>query len=131
MDTRVTRAAERAARDLINSRAAVVGELGVVSADRGRLAEDVHTATVLGRRLVAEAEAQAAHLVAAAQERAEQGAQRFADAYAAATAAGWAPADLTALGFDAPVNRRRRRPAADAASTPDSGVSPSTHAPGP
>jgi hypothetical protein len=114
MNTRVTRrAVEKAARDLMNSRAAVVGELGVAGAERGRLAEEVDAATALGRQLVAQAEAEAARLVTAAEERAEQGAQNFADAYAAATAAGWAPADLAALGFEPRPSRRRRRAAAD------------------
>ncbi len=116
MDTRAARrAAEKAARHLMNSRAALVGELGVLHADRARLAQDVVDAASRGRQLIADAEAEAARLVAAAQNLAQDGEQRYADAYSAATTGGWAPADLHALGFQ-PVNgsgSRRRRVAVD------------------
>lgn len=48
--------------------AAVVGELGVVQAERAQLAEDVAAASTRGRELVAAAEAEAARLFAAAQD---------------------------------------------------------------
>lgn len=113
MDSRsARRAAEKAARDLITNRAALVGELGVAAAERTQLAADVTAADERGRQLVADAEAQAARLVAAVQDLVADGEQRYADAYTAATAAGWAPSDLTALGFPpvATSSTRRRRP---------------------
>lgn len=112
MDTRVARrAAEKAARDLITSRAVVVGELGVVAAERAQLAEGVSAANRRGRDLVAAAEAEAARLVAAAQDLVAEADQRYTDVYNAATGAGWTSADLVALGFQpgtASTTRRRR-----------------------
>ncbi len=114
MDTRAARrAAEKAARNLVNSRAALVGDLGVMQAERARLAEEVAEAATRGRQLVADAETEAAQLVAAIQDRAQEGEQHYADAYGAATGGGWTAADLTALGFQpAGSSPRRRRPAA-------------------
>ncbi len=114
MDSRTARrAAEKAARDLITSRAALVGELGVLHAERARLATDTDDATERGRQLVADAQAQAAHLVAAARDLSRDADQRYTHAYDAATSGGWTPTDLTALGFQPaqpaqPANRRRR-----------------------
>lgn len=112
MDTRsARRAAEKAARDLINSRAALVGELGVAHAERTHLSEGVGDATERGRQLLADAQAEADRLVSAAQALAQEGQQRYTDAYNAATATGWTPGDLDALGFAATdSNPRRRRP---------------------
>jgi hypothetical protein len=119
MDSRTARrAAEKAARDLIATRAALVGELGVAAAERTQLIADVTTATDRGRELIAAAEAEAAHLVAAARHLVADGEQRYTDAYTAATTAGWTPADLTALGYPpATTNtaRRRRQAPADQA----------------
>lgn len=114
MDTRAARrAAEKAARSLMNSRATLVGQLGVTHAEKARLAEDVVAAAARGQQLVADAEAEAARLVAAAQDLTQDGEQRYADAYNAAMTGGWTPADLHALGFQ-PTNssgpRRRRAP---------------------
>lgn len=115
MDTRTARrAAEKAARDLINDRATFVGELGVVQAERTQLEDDVATAAERGRQLVAEAQAEAARLLEHAQGGVRDAEQHYNDVYTAATAAGWAPADLTALGF-APAttgskSRQRRAP---------------------
>lgn len=115
MDSRTApRAAEKAARDLMNSRAAVVGELAVASAERAQLETQVTVASERGRQLVAKAEAEAARLLNAAQVCVQDAEQHYADVYSATTAAGWAPADLTALGFHpVPTSTRRRR------STPD------------
>lgn len=112
MDTRVARrAAEKAARDLITSRAAVIGELGVVQAERAQLAQDVTAANARGRELVASAEAEATRLVDAAQDLVVDADQRYAHVYSAATGAGWTAADLNALGFqpDTEGSSRRRR----------------------
>jgi len=67
-----------------------------------------------------QAQAEAARLVAAAHELADDGAQRYINAYTAATAAGWTPTDLTALGFhlatgSTPRRRRSHVPAAEPA----------------
>lgn len=100
MDTRAARrAAEKAARDLINDRAALIGELGVAQAERTQLDTDVTAAAERGRQLLAEAEADAARLLESAQARVRDAGARYADVYSAATAAGWTPADLAALGF--------------------------------
>ena len=112
MDTRTARrAAEKAARDLITDRAALIGELAVARAERTQLDTDITAAGERGRQLVTAAQAEAAALLDTAQAGVRQADQRYADLYGAATAAGWAPADLTALGF-APSNdhpQRRRR----------------------
>ena len=121
MDSRTARrTAEKAARDLITSRAALVGELGVTQAERTRLAQEVLAATEHGRQLVAAAQAEAARLVAAAQDLVHDGEQRYADAYTAATTAGWTTGDLTALGFQPSpsTNPRRRRTTGDAVQRP-------------
>ena len=138
MDSRTARrAAEKAARDLMTSRAALVGELGVAHAERMRLAQDVHAAADHGRQLVANAQAEAARLVAAAQDLVHDGEQRYGDAYTAATTAGWTTGDLTALGFQPSPSTtpRRRRTAADpvqqpAAAVPAQPAGPEQHAAG-
>lgn len=110
MDNRTARrAAERAARDLINSRAALVGELGVAAAERLQLSDEVNAAAGRGRQLVEAAEVEAARLLAGAHDLVMTGEQRYTDVYTAATAAGWAPADLTALGFASPGTATRQR----------------------
>ena len=124
MDTRAARrAAEKVARDLLNSRAAVVGDLAVAHADRARLADEVEAASKRGRDLVAAAEAEAARLLAAAQDEVGNGERRYADLYGAATAAGWTAADLAALGFPAGTaagaKRRRATAAEQIAGQPD------------
>ena len=114
MDTRAARrAAEKAARDLINNRAALIGELGVARAERTQLDADVATAVDRGRQLIAEAPAEAARLLEDAQTCVRDADQRYADVYSATTAASWTPADLTALGFPAGQAHTalRRRPA--------------------
>ena len=118
MDTRTARrAAEKAARDLINDRAALIGELAVARAERTQRDTDIAAAGERGRQLVAAAEAEAAALLDTAQAGVRHADQRYADVYSAATAAGWAAADLTALGFQPSNNARRRRP--DIAQPPD------------
>lgn len=110
MDARAARrAAEKAARDLISDRAALVGQLGVLQAERTYLADAVAAARVRARQLVIEAEAEGKRLVTAARELAQIGEQRYADAYGAATTGGWTPVDLTALGFTTANTAARRR----------------------
>lgn len=68
-------------------------------------------AAARGRQLVADAQAEAAHLVADAQDLAQDGEQHYAAAYSAATTGGWTADDLIGLGFQ-PANNsgpRRRR----------------------
>ena len=132
MDTRTARrAAEKAARDLINNRATLIGELGVAQAERAQLEADVTTAADRGRQLVAAAEAEASRLLETAQSCVRDAEQRYTDVYGAATAAGWAPADLATLGFqpaDSSTGPRRRRtqPAAARASAAALAPTPST-----
>ena len=114
MDTRTARrAAEKAARDLINDRAALIGELAVARAERSQLDINIAAAGERGRQLVAAAEAEAAGLLDTAQAGVRHADQRYADVYSAATAAGWAAADLTALGFQPAPTRTRRRTSPD------------------
>lgn len=124
MDTRTARrAAEKAARDLINGRAALVGELGVMHAERARLAEEVKAAAEQGRQLIADAGAEASSLVTSAQDLARAGAQLYADAYQVAAAGGWTAADLAALGFEPASTGTRRRRAPATEQQPDHGSS--------
>jgi hypothetical protein len=111
VDTRTARrAAEKAARDLINARSAVIGELGVAHAERLRLAADVDNAAEEGQRLRVAAAARAADLMAAAHDGERTGEERYTDALAAAVAAGWTMSDLRAMGFpDGRSTSRRRR----------------------
>ena len=130
MDTRIARrAAEKAARDLMKARSAVIGELGVVNAERLRLAADVDTAAEQGRRLRTVAEERAAELLAGARDVARVGEQRYAEALTAAVSAGWTLEDLGLMGFPdvrAPSRRRRADPAEQAAGTPHREQRPST-----
>ena len=129
MDTRAARrAAEKAARDLITSRTALIGELGVAQAERTQLDDDITAAAERGRALVAAAEAEAARMLQAAQACVRDADQHYTELYSAATAAGWAPTDLTALGFppgDNPAPRRRRPIAAAPHQTQTSTTAPS------
>ena len=112
MDARIARrTAEKAARELVNARSAVIGELGVAHAERLRLAADVDNAVEQGLRLKAAAAARAAELLAAAQDGERSGEERYTDALAAAVAAGWTMSDLRAIGFpDGRSTSGRRRP---------------------
>lgn len=77
MDARAARrAAEKAARDLISSRGALVGKLGVVQADAAQLSDDLAAAADRGRQLFVEAEAEPCRLVASADHHAQEGEQR-------------------------------------------------------
>lgn len=113
MDSRTARrAAEKAARDLVATRAAVVGDLGVARAERADWAAAVTTAQQHGQELVRAAREQADRLLAVAQQDADDATTRYADAHHRALAAGWTSSDLDALGL-APVpatGRRRRTP---------------------
>lgn len=110
MDTRTARrAAEKAARDLMNSRAALIGELAVASAERDQLDAAVTAAGDRGRQLVTAAQDEADQLLATAQAHVRDANQRYADLYNAATTSGWAPADLSALGFPSSLPGARRR----------------------
>lgn len=109
MDVRVTRrAAEKAARTLINDRAGLVGELGVADAERTRLATNLEAAVARGRDLVTAADQEAARLLAEAQNDLADSETRYAAARTAATDGGWLTADLAALGYP-PTKARRSR----------------------
>jgi hypothetical protein len=119
MDTRIARrAAEKAARDLMKARSAVIGDLGVVNAERLRLLAEVDTAAEEGRRLRTAAETRASEVLIAAREVARLGEQRYVEALAIAKSAGWTLEDLNSMGFPdvrAPSRRRRADPAERAA----------------
>ncbi len=130
MDTRAARrAAEKAARDLISHRATLVGELGVAQAERTQLEDDVAAAAERGRQLIAEAQAEAARLLEHAQACVRDAEQRYTDVYTSATAAGWTPADLTALGFQPATGSRPRQRRASAEQTGTAPAEPSVTLP--
>lgn len=110
MDTRAARrTAEKAARDLIATRADVVGELAVAAAERAQLTDQITAATDRGQQLVTAAHAEADRLVASARDLAADSEQRYTDAHNAATAAGWSSTDLTTLGFQPSTHTGPRR----------------------
>ena len=126
MDTRAARrTAEKAARDLTTSRAALIGDLGVAQAERTQLDLDVTIAADRGQQLVTAAQADAARLLEVAHTQVRDADQRYADLYSAATTGGLTPADLTALGFPPTNNPRRRRP--DTAPPPASSTDDERH----
>lgn len=138
MDNRTARrAAEKAARDLIAARAALIGELGVLQTEHARLTDDAAQVAARGRQLVADAEAEAARLLATAHGLTRDNEQRYSDAYTAAAAAGWTPADLAALGYQPTTGStaggtagsasRRRRPQPDP--NPELAAAPSARLP--
>ncbi len=123
MDARdARRAAEKAARDLINTRAALIGELGVAAARHANTTTGLTHAQHHAEALLDEARRRGAQLVHDAQSAVDDAAAACAAAYSSATAAGWTPAELDQLGFPAPTPRRRTRPADKPASTPDPGM---------
>lgn len=125
MDTRAARrAAEKAARNLINNRTAPIGELGVAQAERALLEAEVVAAAGRGRQLVAAAEDEAARLLEHAQSAVRNATERYADLYSAATMAGWTPADLAALGFDSTSPHPRRASTRAQREAPAPGPSP-------
>lgn len=79
MDTRAARrTAEKAARDLINNRAALVGELGVAQAERIQLDAAIAAVVARGRQVVAAAEAEAARQLETAQSLVRDAERRYA-----------------------------------------------------
>jgi hypothetical protein len=124
MDARdARRAAEKAARDLINTRAALIGELGVAAARHTDTTTGVTHAHHHAQALLDEARRRGNQLVRDAQTAAEDTAAASAAAYDSATAAGWTPTELDQLGFPAPTPPgRRSRPAAKPASAAAPGV---------
>jgi hypothetical protein len=127
VDTRnARRSAEKAARELINARSAVIGELGVAHAERLKLAAEVDGAAEEGRRLTSVAALRAAELVGAAHDRSRSGQERYAEAIAAAVAAGWTMSDLRAMGFPdgraAATRRRTGQRNADTSNAPAQGL---------
>ena len=95
----------------MKARSAVIGELGVVNAERLRLASEVDIAAEQGRRLRTDAETRAAELLDVARNVARVGEQRYVEALTAAVSAGWTLEDLGSMGFpDVRASSRRRRP---------------------
>jgi len=124
MDARdARRAAEKAARDLINTRAALIGEIGVAAARHTDTTTGVTGAQHHAQALLDEARRRGNQLVRDAQTAVEDTAAACAAAYDSAAAAGWTPAELDQLGFPAPAApRRRTRPAAKPVSAAAPGV---------
>ncbi len=124
MDARdARRAAEKAARDLISTRAALIGELGVAAARHTDTTNAVTDAQHHAEALLDEARRRGNQLVRDAQTAVEVTAAACAAAYDSATAAGWTPAELDQLGFPGPAApRRRTRPADRPASATAPGV---------
>ncbi len=124
MDARdARRAAEKAARDLINTRAALIGELGVAAARHTDTTTGVTDAQHQAEALLDEARRRGNQLIHDAQTAVEDTAAACAAAYDSATAAGWTPAELDQLGFPAPTPPgRRSRAAAKPAGVPASGM---------
>lgn len=126
MDTRQKRRdAEKAARQLIADRTALIGELAVAQSERDAAQASIDDARERGRQMVREAEDRAAALVTRAREEADAVDVTYADTHAAAVAGGWSGPDLAQLGFPAPARRSRPRPAptthaAAAPGSPDS-----------
>ena len=130
MDVRdARRAAEKAARDLLNARTRVVGDLAVATAARAKATDAAARAGDQGRALVEAAKREAASITEAAAIVVADADAGYAAAHRAATAAGWQPAELTALGFPAPTRFGRKEarprtspttPASDGTGTPTS-----------
>ena len=129
MDNRTARrTAEKAARDLVATRAAVVGDLGVASAERTDQAAAVTAAQQYGQKLLRAAQEQSEQLVAAAQQNAEDATARYADAHQRALAAGWTSSDLDDLGFALrTATARRRRTPTDTPGPTTAGPAGSSH----
>jgi len=121
MDARdARRAAEKAARDLINTRAALIGELGVAAARHANTTTGLTHAQHHAEALLDEARRRGAQLVHDAQSAVDDAAAACAAAYSSATAAGWTPAEHDPHGLPPPPPPRR--PADKPASTPDPGM---------
>jgi hypothetical protein len=112
MDSRDTRrAAEKAARALLQARAAAVGDLAVADTSRAAAGERLTAAVGDGQALIEAAQQQAAQLLTDARAGLDDAHSSYAAAHAAALDAGWQPAELATLGYPAPAGRRpRRRP---------------------
>ena len=102
------REAEKAARELMRERAKLVGDLADAATNRTTATARIDDARQQGAALVREAEVRAAALLEQAQQRAQDLEAAYAEQYATATSAGWNPADLRLLGYDAPSARRAR-----------------------
>lgn len=113
MDSRNSRrAAEKATRALLHTRAAVVGDLAVAGALRTTAEERLTAAAGGGQALIEAGHAQAAQLLTDAQTALDNAHTSYAATQTAAVDAGWQPAELRSLGYPAPNSRRRRaRPA--------------------
>lgn len=102
------RAAEKAAREAMTAKVAVVGDLGAVHTDYTGAADQIEAARAKGRELIAAAEARAAELVDAATEAQRTLGDRYATAHRSAVDVGWSSAELARMGFPAPTGARRR-----------------------
>jgi hypothetical protein len=119
-DSRSARkAAERAAQALLEGTLiSKAGDLGAAAAARTEAADGVKTARERGTELLADAQRQADTLLTDAQSAVTAADTAYADAWQAATAAGWTEQALTDLGYPPPDTgpKRRRRPTTGKAS---------------
>ena len=75
---------------------------------RAEAAEAIAAAAERAREIVRAAEAEAAAVVDRARQEATEADTGYATAWRAATAAGWAPAQLRGMGYPRPATPRRR-----------------------
>lgn len=108
----VRRSAERAARELMSVKLALVGDLGAAQMAQATATGGVDEARAEGRALVDRARQEGDRLVTQARRAAEETAAQYAETYAAAVAGGWTPDDLLGLGYSSPPRTRRRPEAA-------------------
>jgi hypothetical protein len=110
------RSAEKAARDLINDRAALIGDLGTSAHHRATTKDGVATARAEGALLIAAARAQAATLVTTATDAVASADQAYAAAYTAALTGGWQRSELKTMKYPPPGNSRPPTASAETAS---------------
>lgn len=109
---RVRREAEKTARDALSGTLVdKAGELGVALAGQADAAENVAAARAKAQAIVEAAQAEGAALVAAAEAEAGKAGEAYAAAWSAGKDAGWAPAQLRAMGYAKPPPSRRGPPA--------------------
>jgi hypothetical protein len=127
------RTAEQLARDALGGTLlGAAGELGVALARRAEAAGTIAAAAdERAREIVRAAEAEAAAVVDRARQEATEADTGYAAAWRAATAAGWAPAQLRGMGYPRPSTPRRRAAApASAEPVPGAEHSPAAAADG-
>jgi hypothetical protein len=103
------RQAEQAARELLGTRVAAVGDLADAARRRAGATEDVTAARSRADELVRAARRDGDALVEQARADEVAAGGVYAAAFQAAVDAGWTPAQLNELGYLTPPRRRERR----------------------